>query len=231
MCVCVYKYIGERRQDEEEEAVSNRLLIIGRAGWTDAMTWRPCHSPQENKKNLSTRSCLFVSFECGACNLFFYFWFCRLWFQLGMVGLCCWCVVSCRNKWIWCRIIWTAWCCCRCCCLVSPSTWLAFIYIIIILFSLSLFLSCVCLFVPHKFVECWANVLLLFGKAPGLRAFLLLAPVNIKGDGRTDGRPWTRVSSLVTSSLSLFFYSDPKRFFSVLSCSPSSRTPPDSFRW
>lgn len=78
MCVCVYKYIGERRQDEEEEAVSNRLLIIGRAGWTDAMTWRPCHSPQENKKILSTRSCLFVSFECGACNLFFYFWFCRL---------------------------------------------------------------------------------------------------------------------------------------------------------
>jgi hypothetical protein len=47
----VYKYIGERRQDEEEEAVSNRLLIIGRAGWTDAMTWRPFHSPHENKKN------------------------------------------------------------------------------------------------------------------------------------------------------------------------------------
>ncbi len=70
-------------------------------------------------------------------------------------------------------------------------------------YSLFLSLFCVCLFVPHKFVECWANVLLLlFGKAPGLRAFLLLAPVNIKG---TDGWPWTRVSSLVTSSLSLFF--------------------------
>jgi hypothetical protein len=70
MCVCVYKYIGERRQ-EEEEAVSNRLLIIGRAGWTDAMTWRPCHSPHRKTK---PKKCIFVKVHPELFVCFVWMW-------------------------------------------------------------------------------------------------------------------------------------------------------------
>lgn len=111
-----------------------------------------------------------------------------------------------------------------------PLDWLLFILLLFSFLSLSFSLVCVCLSLTSLSSAGQTSSSSLGRLLDCVPSCCWLLSTSRGTDGRTDGRGLEchRLSPPVSLS---FFYSDPKRFFSVLSCSPSSRTPPDSFRW